>query len=588
MESIRRTKIVCTLGPAVDSTAAVRDLLHAGMNVARFNFSHGNHEEHRRRIIRLREVSRAEKIPVAVMLDTKGPEIRTGTMRDGIEVDLEADDRITITTDNVPGTAERVSISYARLPQEIRPGGHIYIADGLIDLEVGAVEGTDVHCVVRSGGTLGDRKNVNIPGIRVSLPSMTEQDQRDIAFGVEMEADFVAASFIRTPQDVDAIKQFLRDRESTIQVIAKIEDEQGLANIAEITRSADGIMVARGDLGVQLAVEEIPLAQKRIIATANRLYKPVITATQMLDSMIRNPRPTRAELTDVANAIFDGTDAVMLSGETASGRYPTRSCETLDRIARSVEASEEYRDRCATASEVSDDRNEIGEAMARAAFLVASETAAAAIIAPTLRGNTPRILSHHRPRQPVIAVTTTEAVERQLLLYWGVVPLVSDEVTSSESMIRNAIRNAIDRGYIGASDRVVTIAGMPLTSALPLNTIGMHILGNVLNRGHDGFGGKVTGRVVVAESAADARRRLKLDSTEVLVTPVITKEYLDLLPQILAVVSEERSEVPHADLIAKSEGLVMISEVPDAHRRAEDGMTVTLDGEEKILYEGVL
>ncbi len=588
MKVIRRTKIVCTLGPAVDTPEMVRDLILAGMNVARLNFSHGNHEEHRARIERLRKVSRSEGHPVAVMLDTKGPEIRTGKMRDSAEVELNAGDHITITTEDVLGTRERVGVTYSRLPDEIGPGGHIYIADGLIDLEVERIAGTDVHCVVRSGGTLGDRKNVNIPGIRVSLPSMTEQDKHDIAFGVEMGADFVAASFIRTPEDVDAIKQFLRGHDSSIHVVAKIEDEQGLENIAEIARAADGIMVARGDLGVQLAIEEIPLAQKRIIATANGLNKPVITATQMLDSMIHNPRPTRAELTDVANAVFDGTDAVMLSGETAMGRYPVRACATLDRIARAVEASAEYRDRCAAATELSRERNDIGEAMARAAFLVASETEAAAIVAPTLRGNTPRILSRHRPKQAVIAVTTTEAVQRQLLLSWGVVPLVSEEVTDSESMVRNAIRHAIDRGYVVESDRVVTIAGMPLSSALPLNTIKMHILGHVLNRGHDGFGGKVTGRVVRAESADDARRRLKLDSTEVLVTRLVTKEYLDLIPGILALVSEERSEVSHADLQEMNDTLVLISEVPDALARAEDGTTVTLDGEQKILYEGVL
>ncbi len=588
MMNFRRTKIVCTLGPAVDTDEAVRDLLRAGMNVARLNFSHGNHEEHRRRIERLREVSRSEGHPVAVMLDTKGPEIRTGKMRDGREAELKSGDHITITTEDVPGTRERVSITYTMLPEEIGPGGHIYIADGLIDLEVERVSGTDVQCVVRSGGMLGDRKNVNIPGIRVSLPAMTEQDQRDIAFGVEMGADFVAASFIRTPKDVDAIKQFLRDHDSSIHVVAKIEDEQGLENIAEIARAADGIMVARGDLGVQLAIEELPLAQKRIIATANRLNKPVITATQMLDSMIRNPRPTRAELTDVANAIFDGTDAVMLSGETATGQYPVRACATLDRIARSVEASAEYHGRRTGASEVSGEPNDIGEAMARAAFLVASDAAVAAIVAPTLRGNTPRILSRHRPKQTVIAVTTTESVQRQLLLSWGVVPIVSDEVSDSESMVQNAIRHAVDRGYLEESDRVLTIAGMPLSSALPLNTIKMHILGNVLNRGHDGFGGRVTGRVVKAETAEDARRRLKLDSTEILVTRLISRQYLDLIPGIAAVVSEERSEVPHADLQAENAALVLISEVPDALRHAEDGMTATLDGEQKILYEGVL
>lgn len=588
MKAIRRTKIVCTLGPAVDSEPAVRELLEAGMNVARFNFSHGTHDENRERIARVRKVSGETGIPVALLLDTKGPEIRTGQIRDDAKFELAAGDRITITTEEVAGTRERVSITYKQLPEEIPVGHHLYVADGLIDLEVEKIEGNDVHCIVRSGGTLGSRKNVNIPGIRVQLPAITEKDRADIVFAIDERMDFIAASFIRKPGDVDQIQQILREHESTIRVIAKIEDQEGLVNIEEITRISDGVMVARGDLGVQLAIEDIPLAQKRIISLCNDQNKPVITATQMLDSMIENPRPTRAELTDVANAIFDGTDAVMLSGETASGRYPTKACATLDRIARAVEASSEYQDRAIGRIPLREESTDIGNAIAKATFVVATDVEAAAIIAPSLRGNSPRLLSKHRPPQAIIAVTTTEQVQRQLLLHWGIVPLVAEEVVDSEQMVQNAIRNALDRGLIGPSDRVVTTAGIPLHSAIPMNTIKVHILGNILNRGHEGFGGKQTGRVVKARDPEEARRRLRLDGSEILVAPVLTDEHLELLSGLTGVILEDRSQLSHDHIVEANERLVVISEVPNAMFGIEDGITVTVDGEEKIIYEGVL
>jgi len=588
MNKIRRTKIVCTLGPAVDDEESVRALLRAGMNVARFNFSHGTHEEHHDRIERLRTVSREEGIPVAIMLDTKGPEIRTGKLEGDRKFELAAGDRLTLTTDDILGNAERISISYKQLPGEITPGKHLYVADGLIDLEVVAVSGRDVACIVRSGGTLGSRKNVNIPGIRVQLPAITEKDRSDILFAIEEKMDLIAASFIRKPADVDQIHEILREHESPIRVIAKIEDNEGLSNIEEIVRVSDGVMVARGDLGVQLALEDIPLAQKRIIAFCNNHNKPVITATQMLDSMIENPRPTRAELTDVANAIFDGTDAVMLSGETATGRYPTKACETLDRIARAIEASPEYRDRVMGDFTLRETSNDVGGAVAKAAFVVASDVGAAAIIAPSLRGNSPRLLSRFRPSQPIIAVTTTELVQRQLLLYWGIVPIVSEEVVDSEQMVQNAIRNALDRGLIGRNDRVVTTAGIPLHSAIPLNTIKVHILGNILNRGHEGFGATATARVVKAMDAEEARKRLRLDSSEILVAPVLTEDHADLLPYLAGVVLEDRSQISHERIRELNEELVFISEVPNALFGIEDGITVTIDGEEKIIYEGVV
>jgi len=588
MHSVRRTKIVCTLGPAVDSDAMIRGLLQAGMNVARLNFSHGNHVEHRERIARVRRISTEVGVPVALLLDTKGPEIRTGILENNASFELSTGDEIIMTTEDVAGTRERIGISYKHLPDEVLPGNHIFVADGLIDLEVKKVEGCEVTCVVRSGGTLGNRKNVNIPGVRVQLPAITEQDKADILFAIEEEMDFIAASFIRTPRNVEEIRQILREGESPIRIIAKIEDRQGLDNIDEIIRVSDGIMVARGDLGVQLAVEEIPLAQKRIIAKCNAGNKPVITATQMLDSMIENPRPTRAELTDVANAIFDGTDAVMLSGETAAGAYPIKACETLHKVALSVEQSEEYNLRSKEFFDYYDPDPDIGQAIAKATFFVASDVDAAAIIAPTLRGNTPRMLSKYRPIQIIIAVTTTEQVQRQLLLHWGIVPLVSGEVADSEAMVQNAIRNALDRGLIALSDRVVTTAGVPLHSAIPMNTIKVHILGNVLSRGQAGFGSKRTGRTVKVKNAAEAARRLRTDSGEVLLTQVLTGEFEDVLKRVAGVIVEEAPQISHERIRELNPEIACISQVPDALDSIENGITVTLDGDQKIVYEGTI
>ena len=325
---LRKTKIVCTIGPAVRDQVHIQQLLLNGMNIARFNFSHGDHAYHLESMKIVREASHQTGIPVALMLDTKGPEIRTGQMKDDRTVQLMTGKHLIVTTDEVEGTEECVSISYKNLPHEITPGKHIYIADGVIDLEVETVQGNAIHCLIRQGGTIGSRKNVNVIGVRTALPAITEKDEQDILFGIEQQVDFIAASFIRKSSDVLDIREILDKHQSNIHVIAKIEDEEGVENIDDIINVSNGIMVARGDLGVQLKTEDIPLVQKRIIQKCNTANKPVITATQMLDSMIHNPRPTRAEASDVANAIFDGTDAVMLSGETASGSYPVQAVHT--------------------------------------------------------------------------------------------------------------------------------------------------------------------------------------------------------------------------------------------------------------------
>jgi pyruvate kinase len=585
---LRKTKIVATMGPAVDNLETMKQLLEAGMNIARFNFSHGTHEEQQGRIEMLREASKQTGIPVALLLDTKGPEIRTGLIRDGGTITLVPGNAIILTTDTIEGDADLLGVSYQNLPYEVHVGGHIFIADGLVDLEVTDVRGNRIHCVVRSGGVLGSRKNVNVPGVKTALPAVTEKDVADIEFGVRMGMDFIAASFIRKPKDVQTIQQIVDKAKAPIRIISKIEDEEGLENIIEIARLSSGVMVARGDLGVQLETEQIPLAQKRIIRECNLQNKPVITATQMLDSMIVNPKPTRAELTDVANAIFDGTDAVMLSGETAGGKYPVESVRTLHRIAMEVEKSREYIERSKEYFYFHKSSNDIADAITKAAYVVATDVEAAAIVAPSLRGNSPRLLTKYRPVQPVIAVTTSEIVYRQLLLHWGIYPLLAEYVNDSDTMIQNALRLALKKGYVKRNDKVVTAAGIPLNSPIMMNTIKVHFMGNILNRGQRGFGAICSGNIVKAKSYEQAKQKLKLNGTEILLVPSMNAQYEPLLRHVKGVIVESKPEIGIETIRSINPDLVFVSDVRDAYRQFEHNQSISLHGDEKIVYEGFL
>ncbi len=586
--SLRKTRIVCTLGPAVDDDQSVEGLLAAGMNVARFNFSHGNHDEHLDRIRRLREASKRTGISCATLLDTKGPEIRTGVIAGDRKIDLSMGQKIVLSSEQFEGDEKRISVSYQKLPEEVSQGRHIYVADGLIDLEVERVEGSEMYCVVRSGGTIGSRKNVNVPGVRTSLPPVTDKDVADIAFGVSVGVDYVAASFVRKPSDVRMIREIIESHGASIPIIAKIEDEEGLENIDEIVRIAGGIMVARGDLGVQLSIEEIPLAQKRIIKKCNRENKPVITATQMLDSMIVNPSPTRAELTDVANAIFDGTDAVMLSGETASGKYPVKSVQTMDRIAITVESSPEYLTGNKSYFSFHSNPGDIGHAVAKAAYVVAEEIDAKAIVAPTLRGNTPRIISKFRPRQAIIAVTASEQAARELLLHWGIFPVTTELVKDSEQMIQNALRLAMKYGYANKFDKVVSTAGIPIHSPIPVNTIKVHFLGNILGRSRQGIGASCSGRVVLGATLAEASARYRGDNSEILVIRRFDSDYLKMTKGLAGIISEEPTEVAPEDIVAANPDVVLLADLPGATDIFENNQFVSLNGQEKLVYEGMV
>jgi len=484
----RKTKIVCSLGPASASDDVVRGLIQAGMNVARLNFSHGTMDEHQVMIERVRRVSGELGIPIALLLDTKGPEIRTGKTENDEKITINKNDHVDISTDDCLTTAAngstpaKISLSWKEAAAKLKKGHHVLIADGLLDLEVLGVTGNIVNCKANNTASISSKKNVNLTGVHAGLPIMSEQDKKDIAFGAKMDVDFIAASFLSFSYEVTEIREYLKSLNApSIRIIAKIESEHGVDNIREITQTADGIMVARGDLGVQLPTEKIPLVQKQIISVCRKLGKPVITATQMLDSMIVNPRPTRAEATDVANAIFDGTGAVMLSGETANGAYPIEAVKMMDKIARTAEQSYEFREHMESLRDecLIDDHNprdNLGISMSRAGVQISASVNATAIVTPSLRGRTARFLSAFRPDQPILAVTPSEKVMRFMQLYWGVTACYAPIADETESLIENTTRIALESKIAETSDKIVMVAGLPVHSENPVNTVRVIVL----------------------------------------------------------------------------------------------------------------
>ena len=460
MLDLRKTKIICTLGPAVDSEEKVRALIRGGMNAARFNFSHGSHEEHLARLNRLKAVRDAMGRPVATILDTKGPEIRIKSFAEK-SVTLNAGDAFTLTTDEVEGDSTRVSVTYAGLHEELSPGQEILIDDGLVAIRVEEILGHEIRCTVENGGSLSNNKSLNIPGVHIHLPALTEKDVADIRFGVENDFDYIAASFVRRAADVEAVRQVLREcGGSSVKIIAKIENQEGVDNLDEILAAADGIMVARGDLGVEISAARVPVLQKQMIRKGMQAGKPVITATQMLDSMMRNPRPTRAEVSDVANAVFDGTSCVMLSGETAGGKYPVEALAAMVGIVTEAEQSIHYWNRFMRRQIVS--ASNINDAITHTCCLTAKDLDAVAILAATDSGHTARMISRFRPACPVAALTTREKVRRQLSICWGVIPFLTGEVNSTDRIFSLATEVARKEGLVNIGDTVVITAGIPL------------------------------------------------------------------------------------------------------------------------------
>lgn len=465
---MRKTKIICTIGPASESAEKLKELMLAGMNVARFNFSHGTHEEQKAKLERVLQVRKELNLPVATLLDTKGPEIRLRDFEGG-KVELVAGQSFTLTTEEMLGTAQKATISYKNLKNDISVGTTILIDDGLIEMQVEAIEGEEIVCRVINGGFVSNHKGVNVPGAALSMPYISEVDKADILFGVEMGFEFLAASFTRCKEDILEIRKILQERNSDMKIIAKIENMQGIQNLEEILEVSDGIMVARGDMGVEIPLEEVPVMQKKMIKLANAQGKHVITATQMLESMIKNPRPTRAEATDIANAIYDGTTAIMLSGESAAGLYPVEAVKTMARIAESAEKDIDYRHRMAQHSEVAKD--DITTAIAYATCTTAMDLNAAAIITVTLSGFTAAAISRFKPGCQVIGCGMSERVCAQLNLLWGVNPILLKEEEDAEEMFEDAVEAAKKAGYVSSGDTVVITAGVPLGIAGRTNMI---------------------------------------------------------------------------------------------------------------------
>ncbi len=471
---MRRTKIICTLGPAVDDVDMIRTLIRTGMDAARFNFSHGSHPEHLERLNRLKAVRDAMGRPVATILDTKGPEIRIKGF-ESKSITLEPGDSFTLTTEDVVGNQGWVSVTYPQLHEELCPGQEILIDDGLVAIRVERIEGTNIVCTVENGGTLSANKSINIPGVHIQLPALTEKDIDDIRFGVENDFDFIAASFVRRAADVEAVRAVLHDcGGDDVKIIAKIENQEGVDNLDEILEVADGIMVARGDLGVEIPAARVPILQKQMIRKGLQQGKPVITATQMLDSMIRNPRPTRAEVSDVANAVYDGTGSVMLSGETAGGKYPVEALQAMVGIVTETEGAIDYwkqfqKQRVLPASNIND-------AITHTCCLTAKDLDAKAILTATNSGRSARMICRFRPACPIAALTMHEKVRRQLNISWGVTPFLTGEVNSTDRIFSLSAEVALKAGLVQNGDTVVITAGVPLGKSGSTNLIKAQVI----------------------------------------------------------------------------------------------------------------
>jgi pyruvate kinase len=579
---LRRSKIVCTIGPATDDVAMLKNLLLAGMNVARLNFSHGTHEEHARRAAAVRQAAAAVGVNVAIMLDTKGPEIRLGYFKEE-PVYLEQNANVILTTEQIKGDRERIPVSYAGLPGDVKEGDPILIADGLIELKVLTTTSTEVLCRVVNGGKLTSQKGINLPGVEVNLPAVTEKDVQDIIFGVEQGFDFIAASFVRKASDVLAIRQVLEKAGGNMDIISKIESRQAVNNLDEIIKVSDGIMVARGDLGVEIPVEEVPLVQKSIIERCNLLGKPVVTATQMLDSMINNPRPTRAEATDVANAIFDGTDALMLSGETAAGKYPLEAVETMARIAERAEAALDYDNLLATKRSAIPQRT-VTDAISYATCASAQDLGAAAIITATESGHTAKMVAKYRPRATVIAVTPHAGVMRKLALTWGVKPLLAEQKESTDGMMAAAVEASLKSGLIKGGDLIVFTAGVPAGVQGTTNLLRVHTVADILARGVGIGRDAVTGPVRVVSNPGEALS--KINEGDVLVTKSTDSDYLPAMRKSGAVVTEAGGLTSHAAIVCLEFGIPVVVNVENATSVLPDGELVTIDGRRGLIYKG--
>ena len=574
---MRKTKIICTLGPSTDKDGVLRELIANGMNVARFNFSHGSHEEHKGRLDLLKSLREELGRPVAALLDTKGPEIRLKDFKNGTEM-LEAGQTFTLTTRDVEGTQEICSITYKDLPQDVAPGGTIMLDDGLIKLQIQTVNDTDIVCTVLNNGKIKNKKGVNVPGVHLSMPYMSQRDKDDIIFGIEQGFDFIAASFVRTAQDVYEIRNLLNEYDSNIRIIAKIENREGVNNIDSILAAADAVMVARGDLGVEIDFTELPGIQKNIIERSFSFGKPIVTATQMLDSMMVNPRPTRAEISDVANAIYDGTSAIMLSGETAAGAYPVEALKTMSAIAERTETENHARVEYLT--EATNGKISVSDATAHAACLTAKDVNAAAIVTVSESGTTARLLSKYRPQQPIIACVMKEQVQRQLSLSWGITSLMMPLAHSTDELIEMSTALAKENGFLHNGELAVVTAGVPVGISGTTNMIKIHMVGNCLATGV-GVGpenaevSNATGKACVCRTLDEVRAKFKPGM--VLVVPSTSNEMLNYVRDAAALVVEEPGLNSHAAIVGKALLKPTVVGAVGATSHIRDGLMIAVD-----------
>ncbi|RLL48520.1 pyruvate kinase [Oceanobacillus piezotolerans] len=581
---MRNTKIVCTIGPASESIETLEKLIDAGMNVARLNFSHGDYEEHGARIINIRQAAKNKGKTVAILLDTKGPEIRTGNFVNGQD-EISEGSTVYLSMKEVEGTAERFSVTYDGLINDVQEGSKILLDDGLIELVVVSVDKTadEIKTVALNGGTIKNKKGVNVPNVSVNLPGITEKDRNDIKFGIEQDVDFIAASFVRRSSDVLEIREVLEANNGThIKIIPKIENQEGVDNIDSILQVSDGLMVARGDLGVEIPAEDVPLVQKQLIKKCNNAGKPVITATQMLDSMQRNPRPTRAEASDVANAILDGTDAIMLSGETAAGNYPVESVQTMNNIALKVESALNHK-------VILDERSKnvemtITEAITQSVSHTAMNLDIDMIIAPTESGHTARMISKYRPKASILAVTFSEQVNRQLSLVWGVHAVMGRKAKSTDEMLDVAVDAGLNSNLCHRGSRVIITAGVPVGESGTTNLLKVHIIGDVLVKGQGIGKSSAYGRIVHAKNGEEAINKVR--EGDILVTYGTDKDMMPAIEKASGLITQEGGLTSHAAVVGLSLGIPVIVGVNDVFELLEEGQDITIDGTSGHIYKG--
>ncbi|MBC8546627.1 pyruvate kinase [Clostridiaceae bacterium NSJ-31] len=581
---MRKTKIICTLGPATDCEERIRELILAGMDVARFNFSHGSYEEHLKKLEILRSLREELHLPIASLLDTKGPEIRLGKFQGG-KAELTAGEVFTLTTREIEGDSARASISFAGLPGDVDAGSRILLDDGLIELRVLSVEnGTEIICQVVNGGPISNNKGVNVPGVRLSLPYISDKDRSDILWGIDQGFDFIAASFTRSADDILEVRKILDSKNChTIRIIAKIENAEGVANIDDILHVSDGVMIARGDMGVEIPLEDVPVVQKMLIKKAYSAGKQVITATQMLDSMMKHPRPTRAEATDVANAIYDGTSAIMLSGETAAGLYPIEAVRTMARIAERAEDDIDYRGRFIK-RDSANVREDVTNAISHATCTTAYDLGAAAIITVTKSGNTAKMISKYRPSVPIIGGTPDPVVYRQMNLSWGVTPLLIEEQETTDKLFQHAVDMAQGANLVKSGDIVVITAGVPLGIPGTTNLLKVHLVGDVLVSGAGANKLSAFGNICVAKNEEEALT--KFQDSDILVMPHTSNNILPLLKKASGIITEAPGLNSHAAIVGMTLDIPVIVGAEHATAILKSGTAVTVDAGRGIVCAG--